>query len=149
MRCGWRFTLAKDWQNTPSRGAQVEKLRIELLDGARRGGRVDELILNVLELLGRELVVVELVEVTDDVRRLGLREHATIEDLLLATLKTLGPALQRPVDRLRTGRQPALQDREREPNRVAALAVRAFAARSIPSRTYVCDLLIQILLKLR
>ena len=74
--------------------AQIEELGVELLDGARRGRRVDELILDVLELLGGELVVVELVEVTDDVRRLGLGDQAAVEDLLLAALEALGSALR-------------------------------------------------------
>ena len=127
--------------------AQVEEFRVELLDGARRGRRVDELILDVLELLGGELVVVELVEVTDHVRRLGLGDHAALEDLLLAALEALGPALQRAVDRLRAGRQPALQDGEGEADGVAALAVELRGAVH-PLADVRRDLLVEVLLEL-
>ena len=102
---------------------EVEQLCIQLLDGARRSRRVDQLVFEVFDLLGGELVVVELFYPADGLGRLRLGDHPALEHLLLAALEAPGPALQRPQDRLRARRKPALQDREREADGIAALAV--------------------------
>ena len=75
------------------RSRKFEQLGVELLDRARGGRGVDELVLDLLELLGGELVIVELVEVADRVRGLWLCDRAAGEDLLLAALEAFGAAL--------------------------------------------------------
>ena len=55
--------------------AQFQQLGLELLDRPRRGRRVDQLLLDLLELLGRELVIVELLEIADGLRGLGLGDR--------------------------------------------------------------------------
>ena len=109
------------------RSRELEQLGVELLDRPRGGRRVDELLLDLLDLLGGVLVVVELVDRRSTSAASALAVGA-VEDLLLAALQPLGAAHQRPVDRLRAGRQPALQDGEREADRVAALAVELLGA---------------------
>jgi IS4 transposase len=99
----------------------------------RCGRRVNELVLDVLELLSRALVVVELVEASDDVRSAWLGDRAAREDLLLATPDTIGPALQRAIDRLRARGEPPLQDGESEPTVLRRLPS-SLAARFIPWR---------------
>ena len=104
--------------------AQVEQLGVELLDGARRGRRVDELVLDVLELLGGELVVVELVEAADRrPRHSGSAIAPPARTSCLRRSRRSALRSQRAIDRLRARGEPALQDGEREADRVAALAV--------------------------
>ena len=78
---------------------------------------------------------------------LGSATVAAGEDLLLAALEPRGAALQRAVDRLRARRQPALQDGEREADRVAALAVELVGAVH-PLAHVGRDLLVEVLLEL-
>src|SRR6185369_2271901 len=102
--------------------AQLEQLCVELLDGARGGRRVDELLLEPLELAGGPLVVVELVKADRELGVARLRRGAAGEDGLLAALEAGGAALERSADRLGARREAALQHREREPDGVAPLA---------------------------
>ena len=78
---------------------------------------------------------------------MGSAIRRAVEDLLLAALEALGAALERAVDRLRAGRQPALQDGEGEADRVAALAVELLGAVH-PLADVRRDLLVEVLLEL-
>src|ERR1700690_591913 len=78
------------------RGDEISKFEqpcVELLDRARCSCGVDELLLDALKLLSRELFVVELVKVADGLRGTRLRYCAAREDLLLAALEAIGPTL--------------------------------------------------------
>ena len=111
---------------------QRDDLVLQLLDGLRRRGLVDDLLLELLELLVGQ--VVELVEVldvelggdgTDGEQRLslfGLHLRAAAQQLLLFELglEALAAPLERLVDGLGRGGQAALQGGEREAHGDAA-----------------------------
>ena len=105
------------------RSREVEQLGVELLDRPRRGRRVDELVLDSSSSSAENSSSSNSSRSLMASAALGSATAAAGEDLLLAALEPLGAALQRAVDRLRARRQPPLQDREREPDGVAALAV--------------------------
>ena len=80
---------------------QLDEFGVELLDRLRGGGRVHHVFLELLQLFGVVLVLVELADVDGG---LGVAVGA-VEDLGLLALQPLAAADEAPVDRLRDSRR--------------------------------------------